>query len=115
MNPLLFGAMGAAEEGSVGFNAVPDHFAPAMSARWSQRMNRTLEAIEGMRTTLHGYLECFIVLVTTGFTLCHGMALLTEHCTSSEDWSNAHAKGAADRVSLVLGWLLHGIMRATKR
>ena len=32
--------MGAAEEGSVGFNAVPDHFAPAMSARWSQRMNR---------------------------------------------------------------------------
>jgi hypothetical protein len=103
MNPLLFGAMGAAEEGSVGFNAVPDHFAPAMSARWSQRMNRTLEAIEGMQTTLHGYLECFIVLVTTGFTLCHGMALLTEHCTLSEDWSNAHAKGAADRVSCLVG------------
>jgi hypothetical protein len=52
---------------------------------------------------LHGYLECFIVLVTTGFTLCHGMALLTEHCTLSEDWSNAHAKGAADRVSCLVG------------
>jgi len=50
------GAMGAAIEGSLGLDAVPDDRAITVPALWGKRVDRAFEAIEIVRLTMDGYL-----------------------------------------------------------
>jgi hypothetical protein len=51
--------------------SMADDFAPTMDAYRRQCMDRTLEAIEGVRYTLHSHIERFIVVVPADFTTSH--------------------------------------------
>lgn len=64
-------AVDAAKDLPFFFDAVADDTAAAMRAARSQRVNRTLEAIENMCSALHPHLEAFVVIVSAEFTLGH--------------------------------------------
>lgn len=52
------GAVGAAVERAVSFDVVADHLDPAVLARRGERVDRALEAIEGVCVASgHGYLK----------------------------------------------------------
>ena len=53
------------------FHAVADDSAPTMSATGREGLNRTLEAVEGMRLAGHSDREGFIVVIATEFTRSH--------------------------------------------
>jgi hypothetical protein len=55
----------------VAFHAVADYLAPTMRAFRSHRLDRTLKAIEDMGLACRGYLKCFVIVITTGFTSRH--------------------------------------------
>ena len=63
--------MCAAVERAVRFDAVPDDLAVAVRARWREEMNRTLEAVEGVRCAALHHLEGLVVVVTADLTLSH--------------------------------------------
>ena len=63
--------MGAAVEGSMSFNAMPDDPAATVCARRRECMNRALEAVAYMRLAVHDHLEGFVVLVPTHLTGYH--------------------------------------------
>jgi hypothetical protein len=46
--PSLARAVGTTEEGTFGFNAVPDDLAATVTTDGGKLMNRALEAVEGM-------------------------------------------------------------------
>jgi hypothetical protein len=50
---------------------VPDDATATMIAPWSQRMNSTLKAVEGMDLACHTDGKGFIIIVSTNFTLRH--------------------------------------------
>src|SRR6516225_7859105 len=66
-----FRAMFAAEEGAVLLEAVPDDADATVLAGWRQRMDRALEAVEGVGGAVHGHLKRLVVVVSTGFTSGH--------------------------------------------
>jgi len=73
MDTFVMSAMRAAEKAVGGFDSVPDDFATAMFALWSQGMNRTFEAIEIMGYPRYYDFQRFIVLVTANFTSMHNI------------------------------------------
>src|SRR5215471_9070794 len=66
-----FRAMFAAEEGAVLLEAVPDDADATVLAGRRQRMDRALEAVEGVGGAVHGHLKRLVVVVSTGFTSGH--------------------------------------------
>ncbi len=66
------GTVAATVGSTLGLNTVADDPDAAVFAYWSNRMNRTLEAIEGMGVTSgHRYFKRLVVVVTADFTLGH--------------------------------------------
>ena len=67
--------MGAAEENTIGLDAVTDDPALAMIARGREHMNRAFETIEDVRGAVAGSnLERLIVRVAAEFAGCHGLS-----------------------------------------
>src|SRR5262249_28038094 len=64
-------AMLAAEECAVLLEAVPDDADAAVLAGRRQRMDRALEAVEGVGGAVHGHLKRLVVVVSTSFTSGH--------------------------------------------
>src|SRR5215204_3289860 len=73
-------AVGAAVEVALCLDAVSYHLDAAVLAGWRERVDGTLEAVEGARTlTGHVYLKGLVVLISTNFALGHfRLLLLTE-------------------------------------
>jgi hypothetical protein len=68
----MLGAVGAAVEGAVGLDAMPDNLAAAVVAGRGQGVNRTLKTIEHVRLAGHNDLKSFVVNIATNFTRsCH--------------------------------------------
>ena len=65
------GAMLATEEGAFLFEPVTDNMNAAIVAGWSERMDRTLEAIEGVGRAVHAHLKRLVVVVAAGFASGH--------------------------------------------
>jgi hypothetical protein len=63
--------MVAAEERAFLFEAVTEDMNAAIVAGWSQRMDRALEAVEGVGGAVHGHRECLVVVVSAGFASSH--------------------------------------------
>ena len=53
----LLGAVGAAEDRAVVFDAVAEYFAAAMGAHRGQGVNRAFERVENVPLAVHGYRE----------------------------------------------------------
>src|ERR1700754_3385289 len=66
------GAMLAAEEGAVLFEAVTDDADAAVLAGWRQRVDRAFEAVEGVGGAVHAHLKRLVVLVSARFASGHG-------------------------------------------
>jgi hypothetical protein len=66
----LSGAICAAIS-SLRFDIVTNDATTAMSARWSEGMNRALEAIEYVSLPFHDHLKSFIVIISAHFTPRH--------------------------------------------
>src|SRR3984893_8493532 len=60
-------AMVAAEERAFLFEAVTEDMNAAIVAGWSQRMDRALEAVEGVGGAVHAHLKRLVVVVSAGF------------------------------------------------
>src|SRR6266571_7206900 len=67
------GAMVAAEELAFLFEAVTEDMNAAIVAGWSQRMDRTLEAVEGVGGAVHAHLKRLVVVVSAGFAFGHDL------------------------------------------
>ena len=65
------GAMLAAEKCAFLFEPVTDDMNTAISADRSERMDRTLKAIEGVGPAVHAHLKRFVVVISARFTLGH--------------------------------------------
>jgi hypothetical protein len=70
----MFGAMRAAVNRVVLFDAVTDDLAAAMGAGRRQRVDGALKRIERVRLAVHGDLERLVIIVAANFTL-HGYLL----------------------------------------
>ena len=68
----LPGAVRAAVEGAVRFDAVADDLAAAVLADWREAMNGTFEAVEGVGPARGDDLEGEVVVVPSDFTHGHG-------------------------------------------
>ena len=70
-------AVGAAVKRAVSLDAVSDHLDVAVLADGCERVDRALEAVEGVRvSTGHAYLKSLIVLIPTDLALGHIHLLL---------------------------------------
>lgn len=49
-----------------------------MNARWGKGVDRALEAVERMRAALHRELKRFVVVVTAGLALGHGIPVVVD-------------------------------------
>jgi hypothetical protein len=68
----FLGAVGAAEDPAVRLDAVADDLATAVAARRRERVDRALEAVEGVRGTVGGgHLKRLVVLVSAHLTGRH--------------------------------------------
>jgi hypothetical protein len=63
--------MVAAKERAVVFESVTDDADATVLAQRSQRVDRALEAVEGMGLAVHAHLESLVVVVAAGFTSGH--------------------------------------------
>lgn len=72
-NTLLLGTMITTEKSAIFFQAVTDNSDATYRAERCERMNRALEAIVSMSPTVLYYLECFVVIISAGFTFSHGI------------------------------------------
>jgi hypothetical protein len=63
--------MDATEDLSIGFHAVADHPAVAVRANWCQRVNRALEAIEGVMLAGNDHFERFVIFIFANFACSH--------------------------------------------
>jgi hypothetical protein len=71
--------VGTAVERVVGFDAMPNHLDVAVLADRSEGVDRTLEAVEGVRTPIgRTYLKGLIVIISTDFALRHIHLLLPD-------------------------------------
>jgi hypothetical protein len=69
--------VGAAEDLSVGFHAVPHNPAVAVRANRRQRMDSALEAIEGVVLPANDYFKRFVIFVFANFACSHTQILLS--------------------------------------
>jgi len=69
---VLAGAGSAAIHPLLCLDPMADDFAAAMGTGRGQRLDGTLKAIEGMRRTRYHHLKGFVIVIPTGFALCHG-------------------------------------------
>jgi len=60
------------EESPILLKTVTDNADTTCRTDGCQRMDRALEAIVGVSLSVLGYLECFVVIVSAGFTFGHG-------------------------------------------
>src|SRR5918997_4502603 len=74
LGALLGGAVRAAEQAAVGLDAVADHADAAVLAGRRQRVDRALEAVEGVRGARRGHLDGLVVVVAADLTLRHGLS-----------------------------------------
>ena len=72
-NTLLLGAMITTEESPILLKAVAENSDITCRTDGCERMDRTLEAIVDVSLSVLGYLECFVVIVSAGFTFGHGI------------------------------------------
>jgi hypothetical protein len=63
--------MDAAEDLSVGFNAVSDDSAVAMRANRRQRVDCALEAVEGVMFPANDYFERLVIFILANFACSH--------------------------------------------
>jgi hypothetical protein len=68
-------AVDAAEDLSVGFNAMPDNPAVAVRANRSQRVDRALEAVERVALSTNHYFKRFVIFVFANFACSHNINL----------------------------------------
>ena len=61
------------EESTILLKAVADNSDTTCRTDECERMDRAFEAIVGMSLTVLGDLECFVVIVSAGFTFGHGV------------------------------------------
>src|SRR5262249_29457899 len=66
------GAMLAAEESAFLFEPMADDVDAAVLAGRRQRVDRALEAVEGVGRAVHAHLEGLVVVVAAGFASGHG-------------------------------------------
>src|SRR5262249_44541965 len=64
-------AFHGAEERAFLFEAVTEDMNAAIVAGWSQRMDRALEAVEGVGGAVHAHLKRLVVIVSAGFAFGH--------------------------------------------
>jgi hypothetical protein len=69
--------MGATENAALLLHPVTDDFATAMRTLWREGVDRTFEAVEGVRFTQHGHLKSTVVVVSANLTTSrrHGHSL----------------------------------------
>jgi hypothetical protein len=67
----VLGAVNAAIDGIVFFDAVPNDPTAAMLANGRQRMNCAFEAVKGVRASAHHHVERLVVFVTADFASGH--------------------------------------------
>src|SRR5215204_4405274 len=80
-------AVGAAVEGAVRLDAVPDHPDVAVLADRGERVDRTLEAVEGVGVSSgHTYLKGLIVLISTDLALGHSHLLSGSRQSPFLEW-----------------------------
>src|SRR5688500_305084 len=77
---FVFRAMCTGDEFAIGFHAVANDLAMAVAAFRSERVNRALEAVEGVGCVVLDYLERLVIVVPADFTSRH-IALLFIHLT----------------------------------
>jgi hypothetical protein len=71
--------MSTAIEAAISFHAMTDHLDTTVFTRRGEGMDRTLEAIEGVRVPIgRTHLESLIVLISADFALGHTHLLLPE-------------------------------------
>ena len=63
--------MNAAEDLSVGFDAVPDDPAIAVWADWRQRVDRAFEAIECVMLSGYDHLKRLVIFIFANFACSH--------------------------------------------
>ena len=71
MRSLVLSAMCTAKDRVVLLNSMSDDATSPVIASWSERMDGTLEAIEGMSSAVLRYLKRLVVVVSTGLTSGH--------------------------------------------
>jgi hypothetical protein len=59
------------EDLSIRFDAVADYSAIAVRANWRQRVNRALEAIEGVALSAHDDFKRLVIFVLANFACTH--------------------------------------------
>src|SRR6185436_328968 len=70
----LTGAAHAAVERAAGLHAVPDDPAIAMLARRSEKVDRALEAVEGVALPVQDHVEGLVVLVAAALAPRHDLS-----------------------------------------
>ena len=70
-NTFFLGAVLATEERAFLFEPVADYVNAAMPASWSECVDRTFEAVKGVRSAVHDHLKGLVVIVSAGFASCH--------------------------------------------
>jgi hypothetical protein len=71
----VLGAVRAAEDLAGSLDTMANHRTVAMSASWSQGVNRAFEAVEGHSFGTLTYLEGLVVVVSTNIASRHGELL----------------------------------------
>jgi hypothetical protein len=80
-NSLHLGAMVTTKEKPILLKSVTDNSGATCRTGGRKGVDRTLETIVGMRLSVLGYLECFVVIVSTGFTFGHSLTRLVLMCS----------------------------------
>ena len=67
--------MDAAEDLSVGFNAMPDNPAVAVRANRSQRVDRALKAVERVALSTNDHFKRLVIFIFANFACSHNISL----------------------------------------
>jgi hypothetical protein len=70
-DPAMLRTVRAAKHRAVAFKAMANDSTLAMFAAGRQGVNRTFEAVESVRFSLHNYFKRFVVIVSADFTCSH--------------------------------------------
>lgn len=74
-DPGLLGTVGAAVERATLLDSVTNDFATTVIAGWCQSLNSAFKGIKRVAVFGYRHRECFIVVISTYFTLCHASSL----------------------------------------
>jgi hypothetical protein len=92
MSPLVRGAMGTTEDGSVRFHSVSNDSTAAVGTAWRKNLDRAFETVKHMGLTSHGDLKGLIVVIAALFALGH-VEVSSCRCLSTHRASRAHPAG----------------------